>query len=123
MRLAQRYRMKNKIRVPRKPVRSSQVPVTVEMLHESEARLMHKIESLRSELKAEINGVKSEMHGLKAEIHGLKSEMHGLKSEMHGNKSELHRIALLVEEQNARNKYVMDGYAQLYELIVRKLGN
>ena len=36
---------------------------------------------------------------------------------MSGVKSELHRVALLVEEQNARNKYVMDGYSQIYELL------
>lgn len=35
-------------------------------------------------------------------------------------KSELHRVALLVEEQNARNKFVMDGYAQVYELLIKK---
>jgi len=66
------------------------------MLFEMEDRLSHKIES---------------------EISGVRSEVHGLKSEISGVKSELHRVALLVEEQNARNKYVMDGYAQLYELL------
>lgn len=114
--------MKRKDPLPTKPVRSAQVPVTVDMLNEMEDRLSHKIDSGIQGVRSEIQGVKSEVHGLKAEVHGLKSEVHEVKSEIHSLKSELHRVALLVEEQNARNKFVLDGYAQLYELIERKLG-
>lgn len=93
--------MKRKSSLTSKPVRSSQVPVTVDMLNAMEERLSYKIDS---------------------GLHGVHSDVSELKSEMFGVKSELHRVALLVEEQNARNKYVLDGYAQLYELIERKLG-
>jgi len=109
--------MKRKSKKAKAPVRSHEVPATAAMLFEMEDRLSHKIESEISGVRSEINGVKSEVHGLKAEISGIRSEVHGLKSEISGVKSELHRVALLVEEQNARNKYVMDGYAQLYELL------
>ena len=71
------------------------------MLNDMEGRLSHKIDS---------------------GLHRVQSEISGIKSEVFGVKSELHRVALLVEEQNARNKFVLDGYAQLYELIERKLG-
>lgn len=100
--------MKRKTNLTSKPVRAPQVPVTVAMLDEMEGRLSHKIDS--------------GLHRVQSEISGLKSEISGIKSEVFGVKSELHRVALLVEEQNARNKFVLDGYAQLYELIERKLG-
>lgn len=100
--------MKRKTNLTPKPVRAPQVPVTVEMLNEMEGRLSHKIDSGLSRVHAEIYGVKSEVSGIRSEVSGIKSE--------------LHRVALLVEEQNARNKFVLDGYAQLYELIERKLG-
>ena len=41
--------------------------------------------------------------------HRMDSGFEGLRGEIHGVKSELHRVALLVEEQNARHKYVLDG--------------
>lgn len=100
--------MKSKTRHSSKPTRSAQIPVTVEMMNEMEGRLSHKIDS-------GLQRVDSKMAELKSEIHGIKSEVFGVKSE-------LHRVALMVEEQNARNKFVLDGYAQLYELIERKLG-
>lgn len=121
---------------PKAPTRSSQVPATSAMLYEMEERLSHKMESgfyqlksemkaelrqeiggVRSELKREIGGLKGEINAIKSDIGGIKSDISGIKSELSGVKSELHRVALLVEEQNARNKYVMDGYAQLYELL------
>lgn len=118
--------MKRKTSLPPKPVRSPQVPVTVAMLNEMEGRLSHKIDSVKSGLKAEIAGVRSELKaeiaGVRSELSEVKSDLVELKSDMSGVKSELHRVALLVEEQNARNKFVLDGYAQLYELIERKLG-
>lgn len=100
--------MKRKTTLPSKPVRATQVPVTSHMLNEMEERLNHKIDS--------------GLHQVESKFHEVKSELHGVKSELHQVKSELHRVALIVEEQNARNKFVLDGYAQLYELIERKLG-
>ena len=80
----------------------------------------HGVKSEVHGLKSEINGVRSEVHGLKSEIHevkagvhGLKSEIHEVKSEVHGLKSEIHRLAVLMEDQNARNIYVLDGLSGL----------
>lgn len=144
--------MKRKTPLPPKPVRSPQIPVTVEMLNEMEDRLSHKMDAgihlirsdmseFKSMMRSEMSGFKSEMRsemsefksvirsemsGFKSEIgsemSGMKSDISVIKSELSGIKSELHRVALLVEEQNARNRFVLDGYAQLYELIERKLG-
>ena len=105
---------KHKSSKSKRPVRSKQVPATTSMLYEMEERVNHRMDAGFERLRGEMN---SGFRDLKSEIHGVKSEIHEMKSEIHGIKSEMHRVALLVEEQNARNKYVMDGYAQLYELI------
>lgn len=83
------------------------------MLYEMEERLAHKMDSGYHSLKVEINGLKSDFHGMKSDNSSMKADISSIKSE-------LHRVALLVEEQNARNKYVMDGYAQIYELLAHK---
>lgn len=143
--------MKRITKQTKKPVRSSDVPATSAMLYEMEERVGARINSVKYELKSEmsemksdisiiksdvlgiksdISGIKSEMSEMKSEMSEMKSEMSemksemfGMKSEMFGMKSELHRVALLVEEQNARNKFVMDGYAQVYELLSKKIGS
>ena len=104
-----------------KPRRSKQIPVTVEMLYEVRDQLCDRMDGIAHDLKSEIHEVKSEVHGIKSEIHGIKSEIHGIKSEIHevksevsGLKSEMHRLALLMEEQNARNIYVLDGLTSLF---------
>ena len=112
--LAKHIRMGKRIKAINKPIRSGQTPATITLLYAMEDRLTHRIESGHSELKAEIQSVKS---GLESQIQSVKSE---LKSDINDVKSELHRIAILFEEQNARNKYVMDGYAQLYEMFLKE---
>ena len=84
------------------------MPVTQRMLYDVRDQLV-------TQMKAMVHGSKKEFHGFKSDIHGLKSEFQGLKSDMHGLKSEMHRVALLVEEQNARNRIVLDGLASLFE--------
>ncbi len=44
----------------------------------------------------------------------ITSEIHSLKSDIHAVKSDIHRIALLMEEQNNRNKTVLDGLSHLF---------
>lgn len=133
--------MKKKIVKLKKPVRSRDLPATCGMLYEMEERLVHRMDSKFADVKSEIHGVKSEVQGLKSEIEavkfdvqelksdvhelkvdvqGIRSEMYGLKSGMHEIKSEIHRMALLMEEQRAENRYVMDGYAQIYDMIKSK---
>ena len=107
MAVALRVRMKRKTRKSSKPVRSRDVPATAAMLFEMEERMNHRMDAGFHRMRAEFNGLRAEFGGLKAEVSGIKSE--------------LHRIALLVEEQNARNKYVLDGYAQLYELLSNRI--
>ena len=74
-------------------------------------------EGLRTEFKAGLEGLRAEF---KSDFGGLKSQFGHLKADFGQLKSELHRVALLVKEQNARNRYVMDGYAQIYDLLVNR---
>ena len=111
-----------------KPKKSKDVPVTQSMLNEFKEELREMFKSFAKEIKSEIHGLRSEVHGLKSEVHSLRSEIHGLKSEdqsirsqvvkiesnTHSLKAEVHRLGLLIEEQNARNIIVLDGYQQIY---------
>jgi len=62
------------------------------MLDEVRFELKHEIESLRHEIKGEFKLVRADAEKVLAAVH---------------------RVGLLVEEQNARNKYVLDGYTSL----------
>ena len=89
----------------------------------------HEIKSGFHGLKSDIHGIKSEIHGIKSDIHGLKSEIHGLKSDIHDVKSEIRgfegrfqsleagnsRMQLLLEEQNANNRIVLEGLQALWQ--------
>ncbi len=129
-------KMKSKNLSPKRPKNENDVPSTVEMFKELQASINShfmaidsrfdsmdkRFDSLRSEFKSEIHEVKSEIHAvnskvdlLKSEIHEVKSEIHEVKSEIHEVKSEIHEVKLLNEEQNARNKFVIDQYVNVYE--------
>ncbi len=69
-------------------------------------RLEAKIDSVKAELKAEIHEVRAELHEVRAELHELKAEIHEVKAGVA-------RIEVLVEEQNARNRIVLDGIVAL----------
>jgi hypothetical protein len=77
---------------PKPPHKSADIPVTNKMLDEARYELKHEIESFRHEVKAEFKVVKADISKVLAAVH---------------------RVGLLVEEQNARNKYVLDGYTSL----------
>jgi chromosome segregation ATPase len=104
----------------KRPARSSsrltaptagELPATRAMFTGMRTELLDRIDQSKNELRAEIHGVKAEVAGVKAEIHGVKAEIHGVKAEVAGLKAEVARVAFLVEEQNARNKIVLDGLA------------
>lgn len=95
---------------------AAEVPVTRAMLGEVRTELLERIDQAKDELRAEIHGVRAELHHLKAEVHELRAEIHEVKAELHEVKAGLHgvqaevaRIGLLIEEQNARNKVVLDA--------------
>jgi chromosome segregation ATPase len=72
-------------------------------------RLDGKIDAVRAELHEVKAELKADIHEVKAEIHEVKTEIHEVKAGMHAMQAQMARIEVLVEEQNARNRIVLDG--------------
>ena len=68
--------------------------------------------TLRKQIKSEIN---SSEKRLESKINQVESKINQVESKIELVLSEMHRMAILMEEQNSRNKFVLDGYASLYE--------
>lgn len=81
---------------------NDEVPVTRGMLIGVRTELIERIESVRGEVQ-KVNTKIDAVHG------ELRSEIHAVRSEIHDVKAGMARIEVLVEEQNARNKIVLDG--------------
>ncbi len=134
-------RKRPKMDASNKVPRSRDVYVTQAMLYgvrdELKSHIDAKIGGVNATLfglKGEISGFKGQVSGvdaglrgqiskvdasLRGEIGGLKGQISkvdaSLKGEINGIKSEIHRLAILMEEQNARNIIVLDGLANLFE--------
>lgn len=100
-------------RTSRKPLKSAQTPATAQMLYEMEEPLCQRMDTGFYKIDARFSSVESKFSSIDARFNDMDSQFADIKSE-------LHRVALIVEEQNARNKFVMDGYAQIYELLTHK---
>lgn len=78
--------------------------------------LRQEIASVNENLKKEIASVKSE---LKTDIELLRCELKAdiaeVKSDVQKVLVAVHRVTALVEEQNSRNRYVLDGYQSLHD--------
>jgi chromosome segregation ATPase len=88
------------------PARSADIPVTKAMLDEAREELKHQITSVKLELNAKIEA-------LDAKIGTVDSKIGTMDSKIEIVLAAVHRVGLLVEEQNARNKFVLDGYTSL----------
>jgi hypothetical protein len=64
----------------------------------------------RQELKSEITSFRLEVSGRFKEVD---ARFDKVDSSFLKVLAEVHRIGLMVEEQNARNKFVLDGYTSL----------
>jgi hypothetical protein len=118
------------------PKRSADIPVTKGQFDEFRAEIQYSITSHNLELKAFRKETESKFNQLDAKFEAKFNELDA-KFEAKFNQLEaridqleikiearftsieavLHKILLTIEEQNARNKYVLDGYAQLYDRI------
>lgn len=90
------------------PVKSDDIPVTKRMLDERASELKSEITSVRLEMKAGFNSFGSRFNSNDARFDSIESKIEGLISAVH-------RTNAIVEEQNARNRYVLDGYASIYD--------
>ncbi len=99
--------------------RSERVPVTKKMLFEVRDELKSLVNSRSHALESKIEGLRSDF---KADVHTMKADMHAMKADIHGMKADVHAIKLLVEEQNARNRIVLDGLGIYFERTERLEG-
>jgi hypothetical protein len=97
------------------PTRSKDVPATLGMLHIVRDELRSDIRSLEHKMDSRFQKVEGKLAELKTEVKGqLTSEISGLKSAMEKMSSSMHQMQLLVEEQRAENRIVMDGLTNLF---------
>ena len=91
-------------------VSAAELPATRAMLGAVRTELLERIDQTKVELRTEIQETKAE---LRAEIQDVKVELGArlgrVEAGLHEVKAEVARVAFLVEEQNARNKVVLDA--------------
>jgi chromosome segregation ATPase len=100
------------------PHKADDVPVTRAMLGSVRAEVLERIDRAREEAKADARRLDGKIDDVKAEVQQvrteLKAEIHEVKAGMHAIQGQMARIEFLVEEQNARNKVVLDGITALF---------
>ena len=105
----------------REPIRSGDVPATKAMLDETREELKHQTTSVKLELSAKIDAVAANLNRVEAKMESridtLAAAIHRIELELNSKIEKIlaavQRVGLLVEEQNARNKFVLDGYTSL----------
>jgi len=123
--------VKKKSAARKRPVRSGNVPATKAMLDKLEGKLTHELASLRLEFKSRFKQVDAKFEQLDSRFTAIDARFEQLdsrftaidarfdkmESQFEAVLAAVHRVGLLVEEQNARNKFVLDGYASLNDRI------
>ena len=97
--MAQKKAISNKSKKTKNPskvpiLKTSELPATQLMLT-----------TLRKQIKSEINSLEKR----------LDSKFNQVDSKVELVMSKLQRMTILMEEQNSRNKFVLDGYASFYD--------
>lgn len=59
------------------------------------------------------------MTEMSSEFRKVDSKFANIDAKLDKMQAEFHRLAILMEEQNSRNKFVLDGYALLHDKIER----
>ncbi len=115
--MAKKKKVARRSVVPRK---SPEVLVTSSMLNEARHELKAEITSFRLEVDARFkqvdarfNQVDSRFKQVDARFDQMDASISQLSSNVEKVLAAVHRVGLLVEEQNARNKFVLDGYVSL----------
>lgn len=132
--MAKSSAVKQVVRKSVRPKRSGQIPVTSKMLQKTRSELKSSITTLRLETRAGFKKVDARFNDMEARFNDIDARFSGvdarfsshdarfdrleamivqLASQMSGLQAAIHRVEVLVEEQNARNIYVLDGYTSL----------
>jgi hypothetical protein len=99
-----------KARVP--SARSEDQPATRKMLHLVRDELKADVRSLESKMDAGFIAVRGEMAELR---HEVRSGFAEIRSELQKRDAEHSRMLLLLEEQHANNKIVLEGLQALWQ--------
>ncbi len=104
------FKKSKKTKTPSKvPVlKTSDLPATQLMLTTLRKQIKSEINSLEKRLDSKFNQVESKISLVESKINQVDSKIELVLSE-------IHRMTILMEEQNSRNKFVLDGYSALYE--------
>jgi septal ring factor EnvC (AmiA/AmiB activator) len=89
---------------------ADEVPVTRGALAGVRTELLQRIDQAREEARADNQKLDGKIEAVRAE---LRAGFHEVRAELHEVKAAVARIEVLVEEQNARNRIVLDGIAAL----------
>lgn len=81
--------------------KSGELPVTKNMLDETRSELKSDITSLKIETKSGFESVRSDIIALSSKVEEVLAAVHHVKA--------------IVEEQENRNKYVLDGHTNLHD--------
>ena len=102
-----------------KKLRHKDVPATVGLVLQVSKELMsetrgirHEVSSFREKMCGEIDSVRGEISSVRGEIGSLHHDMKAMESKMF---SSVHGIRVLMEEQRAENKVVLDGLKNIIE--------
>ena len=107
---------------------SKDIPVNLGMLHLVRDELKSSISSLERKMESRFRGMDakfagidskfaemdSKFAGMDSKFAGIDSKFAALDSKMASMDSRLHQMQLMMEEQNARNRIVMDGLTSLF---------
>jgi hypothetical protein len=96
------------------PERSKDVPVTHAMLYEVRDQLLEQIKAEARRTDSRFDEMNSKFNAMNSKFDAINSQFNDIHAGQHSLKSELHRLALLVEEQNSRNKIVLDGLTNIF---------
>lgn len=96
-------------------VRSDDLPATQGMLILMQKQFRQDLRASEKRTDARFNQIDARFSQIDAKFSQVDAKFNQLESQISTVLSEIHRLAILVEEQNARNKYVLDGYEQIFQ--------
>lgn len=116
------------------PKQPNDVPTTQGMLAEFRGEMMsrfismdHRFHSMDQRFKLFLEEMKSFRQEIRSDMSSLRGDLMSqmvilreeLGSDIQKAQAEVHRVGLLVETQESRNRYALDGYANLYERVIK----
>lgn len=105
---------------PIKPKKSGDILVTKKMLELTERKLSKKITSLSLEMKSQLktrdarfDKVDARFNTVDARFNEVDARFDKIDSRLEIISSKIDQVLILMEDQNSRNRFVLDGYASL----------